>query len=106
LAITPDARAYFLPDRVVFRTRDGAFQVEFLDTEKNAEIRGEDPQGTRVNYIVGRQPQEWSKDLPAYGKLLYHGIYPGIDIHRVRTRGRSVSGTAGWGLRASTGRAT
>jgi hypothetical protein len=80
LAITPEARVYFLPDRVLFRTRDGAFQLEFLDIDKNAEIRGEDRQGARVNYIIGSQPQEWLRDLPSYGKLSNQGIYPGVDI--------------------------
>src|ERR1700730_15404 len=46
-------RAYFLTDRVVYKIRDLALEVEFLGATKNVGPQGEDQQATMVNYLVG-----------------------------------------------------
>ncbi len=80
-AVTPETRAYFLRDRVQYRTRNASFQVEFLDSTMQQEIRGEEPQSARINYLIGDDPRGWSTDLPTYRKLVYRDLYSGIDAH-------------------------
>jgi len=37
------------------------------------------PEG-RSNYLVGSHPDKWRMGVPLYGKIIYSGIYPGIDL--------------------------
>jgi hypothetical protein len=34
----------------------------------------------RSNYLVGNDPSKWRIDVPAYGKVRYKGVYPGVDL--------------------------
>jgi hypothetical protein len=79
-AIASGTRALFLKDGVAFQIPGLAFQVQFLDSNNDVQPRGEDPQATRVNYLVGDQARDWLRDLPTYQTVVYGGIYPGIDL--------------------------
>ena len=76
----PGIRASFEQAGVRFRVPGSAFRLQFLGTSDPAEPQGEDPQPARVNYLIGNRPQDWSLDLPTYQRVVYHGIYPGIDV--------------------------
>jgi hypothetical protein len=75
----PGIRASFLSDGIAFRVPGSAFQLQFLESSNRAKPQGEDIQPTLVNYLIGNQPQEWGHDLPTYQKIVYRGLYPGID---------------------------
>lgn len=34
----------------------------------------------RSNYFIGNDPAKWRTDVPHYGKVVYHEVYPGIDL--------------------------
>ncbi len=34
----------------------------------------------KVNYFVGNDPAGWRTDVRTFGRVRYHGIYPGIDL--------------------------
>ena len=34
----------------------------------------------KVNYIRGNDPRKWRIGVPTYSRVIYAGIYPGIDI--------------------------
>src|SRR5258708_5089069 len=34
----------------------------------------------RVNYFVGNDPKKWRTDVPAYSRVKYNGLYPGVDL--------------------------
>jgi len=34
----------------------------------------------RVNYFIGNEPSRWQTEIPTYGKVRYHSVYPGIDV--------------------------
>ncbi|HEV8042956.1 MAG TPA: SBBP repeat-containing protein [Bryobacteraceae bacterium] len=78
--MTRDARAYFFKDRVVYKIHGLAIQAEFLGVSTNIHPQGEEPQAAVVNFLVGNQPQDWWTNLPTYGRVVYHGIYRGIDL--------------------------
>ncbi len=80
VSMTRDAKAYFLRDHVVYKIRDLNFHMEFLGASRHIDPRGEEPQATLVNYLVGNREQDWSTNLPTYKALAYHGVYPGIDV--------------------------
>ncbi len=36
--------------------------------------------GGRVNYLIGNDPHRWHTNIPTFGRVAFHGIYPGIDV--------------------------
>jgi hypothetical protein len=46
----------------------------------SAEITGLDRTATKINYFIGNDPKKWHTDVPAYSKVKYAGIYPGVDL--------------------------
>lgn len=34
----------------------------------------------KVNYLTGNDPARWRTDVPAYAKVQYQGVYPGVDM--------------------------
>jgi len=43
------------------------------------EPRAEGPLEGRLNFFVG-DPSRWRADVPTYSRLVYEGVYPGIDL--------------------------
>ena len=39
-----------------------------------------EPLESRINYFIGSDPARWHTNVPSYGRVVYHGIYPGIDV--------------------------
>src|SRR6202522_2618908 len=46
----------------------------------SAEITGLDRTATEINYFLGNDPKKWHTEVPAYSKVKYAGIYPGVDL--------------------------
>src|ERR1700722_16126912 len=46
----------------------------------SAEITGLDRTTTKINYFIGNDPKKWHTEVPAYSKVKYSGIYPGVDL--------------------------
>lgn len=53
--------------------------LEFVDANAGALPRGRDPSDTRFLFFRGR-PEEWLTDVPAFGRLVYEDVWPGIDL--------------------------
>jgi hypothetical protein len=45
-----------------------------------AAITGADRTATKINYFIGNDPKKWHTDVPAYAKVKYADVYPGIDL--------------------------
>ena len=41
---------------------------------------GADPQISRYNYFIGRDPTKWRRMVKNYSRVLYHAVYPGVDL--------------------------
>lgn len=39
-----------------------------------------EPAAGIVNYFRGTDPSGWITDVPTYGRILYSGLYPGVDV--------------------------
>jgi hypothetical protein len=55
---------------------------------KSVRPRGEDVRETKVSYFLGPK-EKWRTGLPAYGRVVYEDVYPGIDM-QVSTQGRGL----------------
>lgn len=45
-----------------------------------ADIKGEEVLQTQTNYLFGSNRKNWRTGIPAYAKVRYQNIYPGIDM--------------------------
>jgi hypothetical protein len=57
-----------------------ALRMSLEDANKSAEVRGLEPLPGKSNYFIGNDPRNWRTNVPAYSKVKYRGIYPGVDL--------------------------
>jgi uncharacterized protein (TIGR03437 family) len=41
---------------------------------------GAEPLAARANYILGNDPAQWRTGVPLFGRAVYRGLYPGVDL--------------------------
>lgn len=86
-----DARAEFLargPGYVLFldageavvRGREEVVRLKFLGTKGSPEAEGLEPLPGRSSYLRGGDGSRDIRSVTQYGRVLYRGLYPGIDI--------------------------
>ncbi|MGB0383905.1 MAG: hypothetical protein ACPGWR_03695 [Ardenticatenaceae bacterium] len=56
-------------------------RLSFERREGAAKIEGTDKLPGVVNYYRGSDPDKWISGVPTYGEIVYHNLYPGIDLH-------------------------
>ena len=52
----------------------------FLGASKKAKLAGATQLPGKVNYLLGNDPAKWHTGLPTYGEVVYHELWPGIDL--------------------------
>ena len=80
LVDAPELRARFTADAATFRVHGAEIRVHFAGANSAVAIEAAEPLAARVNLFLGADPRQWRPDLPAYSKILYRGLYPGIDM--------------------------
>jgi hypothetical protein len=60
--------------------RTTAIHMRLEGANPSAEIAGADKLPGKSNYFVGNDPKNWVTDVPAYARVKYSAIYPGIDL--------------------------
>ena len=43
-------------------------------------LHGQDRQPGVSNYFLGKNPAQWRRDVPHYGRVQYDDVYPGVDL--------------------------
>jgi uncharacterized protein (TIGR03437 family) len=46
----------------------------------NVRPEGAEPLAARANYILGNDPAQWQAGVPLFGRAVYRGVYPGVDL--------------------------
>ena len=72
------AKAAAPPSVVRLRFEGANLAPEVMGTERLPGI---------VNYFIGNDPAKWRTNLPTYASIVYHQLYPGIDLHYDGTEG-------------------
>ncbi|MGH9732337.1 MAG: choice-of-anchor D domain-containing protein, partial [Candidatus Acidiferrales bacterium] len=54
-------------------------QLEFLGSNREVQAHGRAMLRGKTNYLLGRDPRKWLRDVPQYSSVEYGGIYPDID---------------------------
>lgn len=57
-----------------------AYQVNFVNANKNVEVSGENQCSSYNNYYLGNNPEKWSSKVRKFHKIRYRELYDGIDL--------------------------
>ncbi len=68
--------------------KDEQLRIVFVGADEKAVSTGLDVLPGKVNYLVGRDPKGWVRDVPTYGRVRYSRVYPGIDTVWYGKQGR------------------
>lgn len=58
---------------------ESAVRVRMIGANANPEVEGLEPLPGRVNYLIGNQ-KNWHRDIPTFGRVRFHNVYPGVDV--------------------------
>ena len=56
------------------------YQVEFLNSSEEVEIKGDKSLDTYNNYFIGNDSTKWRPNCKIYQAVIYKNIYPNIDL--------------------------
>ncbi|WP_170299317.1 gliding motility-associated C-terminal domain-containing protein [Larkinella terrae] len=54
--------------------------VQLQNSLSTAQIESKNLVSEHLNYFLGNDPNHWASAVPAFGEVIYHEIYPGIDL--------------------------
>ena len=63
-------------------------RMTFDGADPQATVVGLDQLPGIVNYFIGDDPSKWHTNIPTYQKVVYHNLYPGIDLVYYGNQGR------------------
>jgi hypothetical protein len=68
-------------------------RMQFVASAPSARLVGVDRRREVVNYLIGRDPAAWRRNVPTYDAVAARGLYPGIDLRYDSTRTGALKGT-------------
>jgi hypothetical protein len=78
-----DTTVYFTAEGLTFvlsgRPQNWVVKLDFIGGRRGLLPVGAENAGAVVSYFKGR-PQDWQTNLPTYSKIVYPGVWPGIDL--------------------------
>jgi hypothetical protein len=78
--ITPHRRGAANAAERSLRITSSAIRMRLLGAKPAQQTSGEDPQPGKANYLSGKDPAKWQRDVPMFGKVLMRSVYPGVDL--------------------------
>jgi hypothetical protein len=91
--LSPPAATYRTPadsgrlEALLSGTRGVNIQLTFAGQAKGARLVPTDPRATRMNYILGSDPNRWRSGVRIWGGLTWRGLYPGLSLRLVEVGG-------------------
>ena len=55
-------------------------RMKLVGSNRVSKVSGLDQLSGKSNYFIGSDPHKWRSDVPAYAKVEYAGVYPGVDL--------------------------
>jgi hypothetical protein len=55
-------------------------RMQVVDARPAAASEAFEPLPGKTNYLIGRDPRRWIRDLKTYARVVYREAYPGIDV--------------------------
>jgi hypothetical protein len=60
--------------------RGVAVRIDFEDANPSPRIEARGELLTKYNYFLGNEPEKWRTEVPTYAEVVYHDLWPGIDL--------------------------
>jgi hypothetical protein len=54
--------------------------MKLVGANPQPQVSGLEELPGKANYFLGNDPKQWRSNIPTYGKVKYHDVYPGIDL--------------------------
>jgi hypothetical protein len=55
-------------------------RMQLIGADPGATTLAQQPMEGRVNYFIGNDSSKWHTDIPTFGKVGFHRVYPGVDV--------------------------
>ncbi len=91
IAETPTLRAGFRKDSVMFEVNHKEAPVRFLGADPRVVIEAVDEMPGKANFLLGQDTAAWRTDVSLYRKIIYRGLYRGINLSYTGTLARVKS---------------
>jgi hypothetical protein len=79
LAHAPGYNLFLTDEEAVVSARESVVRLRFAGASP-AKPEPLELQPGRTDYYLGDDPTRWRRGVPAYGKVRYRGVYPGVDL--------------------------
>jgi gliding motility-associated-like protein len=76
----PAARTAAPPERAEPLVNAHGVDVQLQNSLPTAQIESKNRVSEHLNYFLGNDSNRWASAVPAFGEIIYHDIYPGIDL--------------------------
>jgi uncharacterized protein (TIGR03437 family) len=53
---------------------------KLVGADPHVRPEGIDPLAAQANYLLGNDPAKWRSGVPLFGRAIYRGLYPGVDL--------------------------
>ena len=67
---------------------ESAVRVRLVGANQHPQVDGLEPLPGRVNYLIGDDKRNWHRDVPTFGRVRFHDVYPGVDLVYYGTPGK------------------
>ncbi|HXG34380.1 MAG TPA: SBBP repeat-containing protein [Bryobacteraceae bacterium] len=71
---------FFMDSGPVFVSGGRRLEIRFESATGPGNLEGVNALSGRVHFLRGSDPDNWVRDVPTYGEVMYREIYPGIDL--------------------------
>jgi hypothetical protein len=76
--LTPESLVMSLMDRD--SAHGVALSLDFVGADPGVAVRATDRAAGQVSYLRGSDPTGWQRGLSTFGEVVYHQLWPGIDL--------------------------
>src|SRR5579862_4408657 len=91
IAETPEMRVGFKRDSVTFQIHGSSMPLRFPGADSHVKIVASEPIGGKANFLLGQNAGRWHTGVELYHRIVYRGLYPGVDLTYKGTGGRIKS---------------
>ena len=57
-----------------------AVEVQFEGANEAIRLEEQHANAAQFNYFLGNDPAHWASNVPSFGEIIYHDLYPGVDL--------------------------
>jgi hypothetical protein len=62
------------------RLASSALKIRLVGANEHPRIEAHDQLRGHVNYLIGKDPSKWHRDVPIFDSVEYRGVYRGVDL--------------------------